>query len=237
MALKKKSLVKGIVMGVLFWVVLVTMFMPLFGGENTFDASDKLFNSISKGSTHYIPQLIEQVSKYDGKIFRVDFETEDETLGSNAKKILEKAGAQATVTGVKLEIKGDFGKVFQAALTDSDDMFYNRGEKLKERYGIEEKTALYVWWSIFKGAEKSLNEKGGKENFAAAKFIADLNARAVEVGYNFYEIEPESVSSKAGILIFALVFYVVYTLWWGYAIYFLAEGMGLQLTRGRKKEV
>jgi hypothetical protein len=58
----------------------------------------------------------------------------------------------------------------------------------------------------------------------------------VEVGYNFYGIEPESAASKAGTLTFDLVFYVIYTLWWGFAIFYLSEGMGLQMTKGKKSE-
>jgi hypothetical protein len=30
---------------------------------------------------------------------------------------------------------------------------------------------------------------------------------------------------------------VVYTLWWGFAVFYLFEGVGLQLTAGKKKEV
>ena len=64
MAIEKKSLVKGALLGVVFWVVLGVMFMPLFGGKNAFDASDDLFNSISKGSTHFIPKLEKRVEEY-----------------------------------------------------------------------------------------------------------------------------------------------------------------------------
>jgi hypothetical protein len=34
------------------------------------------------------------------------------------------------------------------------------------------------------------------------------------------------------------VFYVVYTLWWGFAIFFIFEGIGLSMTKAKvKKEV
>jgi hypothetical protein len=57
------------------------------------------------------------------------------------------------------------------------------------------------------------------------------------VGYNFYRIETRKVSTVAGMLVFSLVFYVAYTLWWGYAVLFLFEGAGLQMKAGAKKEV
>ncbi len=61
--------------------------------------------------------------------------------------------------------------------------------------------------------------------------------KGVEVAYNFAKIVPESASSKMGILGFSLVFYVIYTLWWGLAILFLFEGIGLEMKAGAKKEV
>jgi hypothetical protein len=73
--------------------------------------------------------------------------------------------------------------------------------------------------------------------FKEAAFLGDVVKKGVEVGYNFYKIEPESASSKIGILSFSLIFYVVYTLWWGIAILFLFEGVGLQMKAGAKKEV
>ncbi|MDJ0761473.1 MAG: hypothetical protein QNJ97_00675 [Myxococcota bacterium] len=237
MAIYKKTLTKGILLAVVFWAILIAMFMPLFDGQNAFDASDELFNSISKGSTHYIPKIAEAATEYNGKQVSLSIALEDSSVIANAKKILETVGMDVTVSGSAIELNGDLGILLKAVLTDSDDMFFNRGDALKSRYNIEEKTAMFAWWHILKGAEKSFKSKGGRENFAMAKLVADVTARGVEVGYNFYKIEPESVSSKAFILIFALVFYVIYTLWWGYAIYFLAEGLGLQLAGGKKKEV
>ncbi len=236
MAIQKKTLAVGFVLALAFWAVLIAMFMPLFDGENAFKASDKLFNTISKGSTHYIPKLSKEAADYNGKNVDISLTLEDEAMAIEAEKILSKVGVETARAGAKTTLKGDLGKVFEAVLKDSDDMFYNRGEEVKKRYGIEEKKALYVWWNILKAASKSLNKKGGKENFKAAKFTDEVTARGVEVAYNYYGIKPESVSSKAGILTGALVFYVIYTLWWGFAIFFMAEGAGLKLEGGHKKE-
>ncbi len=54
-----KAFIKGLLLMVTFLIVLVLMFMPLFGGGdqprgNALEAADKLFNSIAKGSTNYI---------------------------------------------------------------------------------------------------------------------------------------------------------------------------------------
>ena len=58
----------------------------------------------------------------------------------------------------------------------------------------------------------------------------------VEAAYNFYQIEPVKVSERAGTMTGLLVFYVLYTLWWGFALMFLVEGMGLTMTKKRAKK-
>ena len=122
----------------------------------------------------------------------------------------------------------------QAALEDSQAVFHNQEEKIATKYGYPGKEVLYVWWSAFKSLDKELKKQ---KMFAAASFLADVVKKGVEVGYNFRGIEPQSASSKAGILSLSLVFYVIYTLWWGYAILFLFEGVGMQMKKGAKKEV
>jgi len=72
---------------------------------------------------------------------------------------------------------------------------------------------------------------------AAASDVPPRKYQVIEAAYNFYRIEPVKVSERAGTLTGLLVFYVLYTLWWGFALTFLVEGMGLTMTKkGAKKE-
>ncbi len=220
-------------MAVLFLVVLFYMFTPNFGGVNAFDASDKLFNSIAKGSTNYFEMLKEESQPFAGNSMNVNLELEDKAMNKNAEKLLGVAGAEVSADGHKLAVKGTLGKIIDSALKDSEDMFFNKGNIVSDRYGIPEKEALFTWWQIFKATIKAFN---GDKRFKEAAMIEEVLARGVGVGYNFYKIEPEKASTKAGMLSFALIFYIVYTLWWGFAIFFMAEGLGLQLAGGSKKE-
>ena len=126
--------------------------------------------------------------------------------------------------GAGIKVDGSLGKILEAALTDSDSMFNNHGDALTSRYGMNEKVAMFVWWKFFQSLDKGLK---AQKKFKEAKFTLDAVAKGVEVGYNYYGIQPESASSKMGVLTFSLVFYVVYTMWWGYAIFFMFEGFGL----------
>jgi hypothetical protein len=232
---EKGTFIKAILMLGSFAIVLIAMFMPLFGGQNALEAADKLFNSIAKGSTYYIPDLKKQNQQYIGKTFDVNIKLKNEELGQRVAKILTSSGAQATPAATaQLKVSGDLGQVMGAALQDSDSMFHNRETEVSSRYGFGGKEALYTWWSAFKEIDKDLTRQ---TKFKEAAFLSTVTKKGVEVGYNFVNIDPQSAGSKAGILIFSLVFYVVYTLWWGIAILLLFEGFGLQMKPGAKKEV
>ncbi len=240
MAIKKKKLGLGVVLAILFVVVLISMFLPLFGdGEekyNAFNASDNLFNSISKGSTNKIEELSERAVEYNTKIESLELKIEEEAVLKNAEQVLKVYKFDVEAGSGVLKFNGDYGKLLEVVLKEAEDGFHNHGDEIEGRIGLEPRLGLYTWWHILHAVEKAFNDKGGKENFAAAKMSHDVNAKGVEVAYNYYGIAPESVGSKWWILTLALVFYVAYTLWWGYAIYFIAEGLGLQLTGRKKKE-
>ena len=60
--------------------------------------------------------------------------------------------------------------------------------------------------------------------------VSAAQKRAVETVYNYYGIEPQRISDRFGIVILSLVFYVVYTVWYGFAIMYLFEGWGIKLS-------
>jgi hypothetical protein len=230
----KKELVLGVALCVSFLVVLVLMFTPIFGGENGLRAADRLFNSIAKGSTYYIPDLLKESERYQEAKFEATIKLPDADMADKAKKLLAEAGVGSSGADVQLKLIGYLGPLFQAALKDSDAMFNNRGAEISAKYGFPGKEALYVWWKSLGELAKDFRRQ---KRFADAAFLDRLLKKGVEVGYNFSGIAPQSASTRAGILAFALVFYVVYTLWWGMGIYCLFEGLGLKMKAGVKKEV
>lgn len=230
----RKQFTLGIVLTVTFFAVLFLMFTPLFGGRNAFEAADELFNSISKGSSYFVEKMRTANQAYEGKAFEVRIAVKD-PWGGKALALLTAAGAAVQAEeGGKLKVSGDLGRLVAMALDDSESLFHNRGQEVAGRYGFPEKEALFLWWSVFKEMSKSFKEQ---EKFEEAAYLEQVMKKAVEVGYNYYGIEPKKASAHAGILSFALIFYVAYTLWWGYAILFLFDGLGLEMKAGAKKEV
>lgn len=245
---KGKSMAKGLFMLGAFFVVLFFMFTPLFKGMNAFEYSDNLFNSISKGSTmEYIPRQLKSAEKLSGKAYEGVLEFKDgeveEHLGyhavgvdvaANAGKLLAGVADKAEVSGNKLTATLDLAKVLKAGLTDAQAMFDGKGETLAAKYGMDARQAMFAWWKVFGELNRKLVIAG---KAAEAKTVDSALKRGIELGYNFAGIPAEKVANNVGILAGSLVFYVVYTLWFGMGILYLFEGFGLAMKKGKKKEV
>ena len=237
----KGHFVKGLLLSISFFVILIIMFMPFFGTNartnqprNAMEAADDLFNSISKGSIHYIPDLLKKIQGVQGVTVDVSMKLKSNEMTQNATKLLTSAGATVSGESQQLKVQGDLQKILAASLKDADELFFNRSAELQAKHGIGGREVVFTWWSVLKELDKDLTRQA---KFREATFVSDVVKKGIEVAFNFYGIEPQSVVSKAGILTFSLVFYVVYTLWWGIAIFFLFEGFGLQMKAGAKKEV
>jgi len=209
-----------------FFVVLFIFFSPVFKGQNGLDYLDSLYNSISKGSAYYIPKLKDEAKTFNGNNVELSFAMANPTQAQQTSQLFMKAGAMVNVTDKALKISGDLGKILDNCLTDSDFMYKNDGKAVSDKYGYGERQALYNWHQAFKGAEKSLNDQ---KKFKEAKAIANISKKGIEASYNFYKIEPQSIMDRLSVVIFSLVFYVIYTLWYGFAIMFMFEGWGMQL--------
>ena len=65
-----------------------------------------------------------------------------------------------------------------------------------------------------------LKKLGRPENFKQAAFLGAKSLPVLQVGYNFLNSTSKR-SFQGRTSTFSLVFYVIYTLWWGIAILFL----------------
>jgi hypothetical protein len=219
-------LYRGIALLMAFIGVLVLIFLPIFGGKNGLQFLDSLYNSISKGSAYYIPELQKGVAGLKGQEIAVQLTMKDEAQAGETAPLFTKAGAQVAQKGAALEVKGDLGAILATCLEDTDQMFANRGEQVGAKYGYEGRRVLFNWWSALKAAQKDLVKR---KQFAAGAEIEKINMKGVECAYNYYGIEAQNIADKALVVLVSLLFYVVYTIWYGFAILYLFEGWGLQL--------
>lgn len=222
----KKEFYGGMGLLAAFFVVLAVMFMPVFQGQNALNYLDALYNSISKGSAYYVPEVTEEVETFRGKAIQVSLPLANAVQAEQTASLFMAAGAMVNITEFNLKVSGDLAAILAGCLADADDMYHNRGTALVSRYGYPERRALYNWWTALKAMDKALK---AQKRFDAAKVVALVNSKTVETAYNYYGIAPQRIGDQTGTVIFSLVFYVVYTLWYGFAIMFAFEGWGLKL--------
>lgn len=246
-----KHLGIGIGMAISFLVVLFLIFSPLFpkskAGEpqNGLQWADEMFNNLAKGSSYFIPKVAKNTEKFKGRMFSAtmkmdkpeDKPGDGEKRAERSAKVLTAAGAKVEVKGAELKIiEGDLGNVLEAALQDADTMFKNEGDKIKAKYAFDDEKQMFRQWNntlpkISKQLEK-------EKKIEESKIVTDVVKKAIEPAYNFYKVDAVKVKDHIGLMTFLLVFYVFYTLWWGFAIFYTFEGLGLSMTKAKvKKEV
>lgn len=231
-----KKLLIGIFLLLSFVVVLIIIFMPIFGNSrNGLQFSDDFFNSLAKGSSNFMENMRDEVAQpLVGTPFAVGISLDNPDQAKMAEALFTSAGTQVEAAGQKLKISGDLGKVLLKAVEDAEAAFHNQGEKLQAAYNFSARDALRTWWFSLKKVADALTKQ---QAFKPARAIGEIQERALEPGYNFYGINPSRVKDNAALLTFMLVFYVVYTLWYGFGIYMVCEGLGLGMVKGAKQEV
>jgi hypothetical protein len=255
MAQAKKHLGFGIILAISFWIVLFLIFSPIFPKapdgtpQNGLEFADRMFNRLAKGSSYFIPKVAESNKKFMGKMFTVTVDmSKPEDKPGDAEKRAERTsklftmnpGSKAEVMGSELKIEGDLGLVLKAALDDADMMFKNEGDKIKAKYaeamGTDDVKQIFRQWNnVLPKIDKAFKKE---KMVGEAKMISEVTKKAIEASYNFYGIQAQKVSEKAGFMTFLLAFYVAYTMWWGFAIFFIFEGIGLSMKKAKvKKEV
>jgi hypothetical protein len=222
----KKEFYGGFGLLVGFFVILFIIFSPVFNGQNGMEYLDSLYNSISKGSANYIPKVKKETDTFKGNTVNMAMKMADEKQAQQTALLFTNAGATAEVSGGQLNVSGDLGNMLASCIEDSKNMYNNDGATVSNKYGYNERQVLYNWHTALKAADKDLKKQ---KLFKEAKTVALVIKKVVETSYNYYTIEPQKITDKMGIVIFSLVFYVGYTLWYGFAILFMFEGWGLRL--------
>lgn len=229
----KKTFSLGVVFAISFIAVLALIFSPVFDGKNGLVFSDDSFNKLAKGSSYFIPKVSKSVEKFVGKPLSASIKLDKAEDAEPTAKLFTTAGAKADVKDTEIKIEGDLGAILQSALKDSDSMFNNDGKTVSDRYGYEEKTVMKNWWQALSSIEKGLKKD---KLVAEAKVVSDVIKKGVEPGYNFYKIAANKVVDHAGMMSGLLVFYVAYTMWWGYAIFYMFDGLGLSMKKAKVKK-
>jgi hypothetical protein len=226
MIANKPKFMTGLTLMVLFSAVFIAIFMPLFGGKNGLEYLDNLYNSISKGSAYYIDSVRKDVQTIKTPDLTMTLTMKSEVQAQQTVPLFMKAGAQVGQDGAQLTVTGNMIQILNHCLDDAQHMYDNDDTSVSEKYGYDGKMALYNWWSALKAMDFDLKKQ---KKFNSAKMAELVNKKAVETAYNYYGIEGQKISERIGVVIFSLIFYVIYTLWYGFGIMYLFEGSGFRL--------
>jgi hypothetical protein len=150
----------------------------------------------------------------------------DEAQAGDTAQMLGTVGPQAAASGKDLAVSGDMSLLLKASLADADAMFNNNGQPVADRYGMPEKAVMYNWHTLFGAISKDLTKQ---EKFAEAKPFANAQKKALEPSYNYYGVKAMNWKDNIVLILGALGFYVFYTLWYGFGLMYLFEGMGLKI--------
>ncbi|MBI5074754.1 MAG: hypothetical protein HZB62_06260 [Nitrospirae bacterium] len=229
----KKMFSIGSFLATTFLGVLLLIFSPVFNGKNGLQFADDSFNRLSKGSSYFIPKVSKSVEKVIGKQLSqvITFDKADDA--QTAAKLFSTAGAKTEAQETKVSLEGDLAAILKSTVADADAMFKNDGKVVADKYGMDEKKAMKSWWMALGKIEKNMKKE---KQIEEAKVVSEVNKKAVEPAYNFYKIEGEKVADHAGMLSGLLIFYVAYTMWWGYSIFYLFDAFGLSMKKAKVKK-
>lgn len=220
----------GAVLMVVFLAGLAVVFRPVFaGGRNLLDYLDGVFNSTSKASAYYVPAVRARARRLGPAELSVVLAVKG-AQAARIERLLATGGASVDARPGGLAVSGDLAAILASALADADAMFANDGPRVSARYGgLEARRALHAWHVALGATAKELARQG---RFAHAAAVHDAMTKAIEPAYNYYGVTAVAMKDMIWIAIAALAGYVVYTVWYGYAILYLFEGWGLKLDHG-----
>jgi hypothetical protein len=202
------------------------------------DYFDNLFNEVSKKSA-FGPEAqqeqLKEADKLNGQTFKTSITMKGdqkakyspEDAAKTAVTLLNAAGLQATADGAKVKVEGDLGAMAKAVVTDSIAMYNNQGDVLQGKYGLNARQALFTWHQLLGSLSKS-KDLASLKSLDAGSTLQAAQRNVIEPAYNYYGVEV--AQGRGGMLTFAIVFYLVYTVWYGFGILYLFEGLGVNLS-------
>jgi hypothetical protein len=230
----RRKFLKGTIGLVTFSVAFCLWVFPVTGNRTGVQFADDLFNQFSKNSAYHIPSALKMAQKFKGVAIDISFNPRWPGADRSLTKIIEAQGMSAYPVGDgRVRIKGDLGLLGIAAATDADLLFKGNEKTLEGKYGLPGKDVIYYWWTAFDDLVRRYVQLN---RVSEADFTKFMTTRVLEPSYNFAGIIPRKVMEKAGMISFLLLTYLSYTLWYGFSILFLFEGLGISATKPTLKK-
>jgi hypothetical protein len=207
---------------------------PLLEGKSVWLWADDLFNRLAKHSTDYIPEARKKAEKFNGVAVDIAIHPRDLVTVDEFIRVVKMGGCDAKpMADKRIRLTGDLGRMAEAALADAELAFGNDAKAIEEKYRMNPSEVNYCWWILFDGLARRYMQENQSGNNEFAKF---LSAKVFEPAYNFRGIVAENASQKMTAVVGLLLFYVLYTVWYGFSILYLFEGFGISVTAAKEKK-
>jgi hypothetical protein len=237
MIVNKKSFTRGTLLMASFVAVFAVILMPIFpdekGAVTGLDYADNLFNRLSKGSSWFIPEIAPRVKAMEGKEIEVAVPLKKAASAEAVVTLFTANGAVAKAQGGLVHVRADFGKLLGSVLADCEAIYNDNPGPVSAKYGLDGYRSLAFWWEALQPMIKELQKI---KRIPEAQLTDLVVRKGIEPAYNFQGIKAGSVKKEFAVMLALLIFYVVYTLWYGFAIFELFEGAGMSMKKGKKLE-
>ena len=243
----RKAFNRGLLLLISFLVVFFVFFMPIFpthegGTSNGLVFADNLFNTLSKGSANFFAAdginndtVERRIEPIRGNVIDLTITFKDTAQMPLATKLAQAGGMQVEINGDKMTLKGDLHTFLTEMIADAFTMYHNDSDSIAKRHGeTDGRLVMRTWWQLGTNMVRPLQ---AKLLVPEANAVSNVLSRGVEPAYNFYGIQALRVRDNVPLVAGFLIFYVIYTMWYGFAIFDIFEGIGLTMKKGVKKEV
>lgn len=235
---RKKPFFLGVALLAGFLVIFCVILTPLIPVEgeklNGLQFSDQVFNELSKGSSNFLYMAREASASMRGKIATLDIPLKNGAQGQIEQRLLANAHAEdVNSDSGRLAFKVDLGILLGQATSDSALFYDNEEDRLFAKYsGLEPLEVSRAWWDLLTPVARQLQLRG---ETAASNAVDTVIRRALEPGNNYFGIPAKKISDNIPLISFFLLFYIIYTVWYGFAIYEIFSGLGLMATSAEEE--
>jgi hypothetical protein len=215
----------GLVGLAVFFVVLGVWLSPISDGKTGIQLADQVFNEFAKNSANYLADAKSRLPAFGNTTVDFGITPKDAQEGERILSMMRANNLTAVATGDgRVRITGNLGQFASQAVADAELVYYNQASGLQEKYKLDGSQVVSAWWAVFNGLSRRYTQES---KAVEADFTKVIATKVLEPAYNFRGIQPRNISDHAPLMVLFLGFYVIYTIWYGFSIMYLFEGLGI----------
>jgi hypothetical protein len=195
--------------------------------------ADNFFNQLAKHSAFYIVEGKQKAAAFTGQEVNYGMVPREFADRDKLARLFAVRGfAIESLPDKRIRVKGDLAALAQAALREADLFYRNDTASIEAAYGFRAAEAIYCWWLVFDGLTRRYTQDGMG---AEADFARFMTTRVLEPAYNFRGIEARPIDTSIMPVFLLLAAYIVFTVWYGFSVLLMFEGLAITAQGGGKK--